>query len=94
MNFSVLHVLAIRTGAGICPSTVFVASPDPFGPFGPFMPLEERLTAFFASTKWQALEMMGLQDQVESAEMLIQAHMDYREVRKPEMRFDIGVTLV
>lgn len=28
----------------------------------------------------EALEMMGLQDQVESAEMLIQAHMDYREV--------------
>ena len=86
-----LHVLAIRTGAGICPSTVFVASPNPFGPF---MPLEERLRVFFASTKWQALEMMGLQDQVESAEMLIQAHMDYREVRNPELRFDIGVALV
>ena len=38
--------------------------------------------------------MMGLQDQVESAEMLIQAHMDYREVRNPELRFDIGVALV
>ena len=58
------------------------------------MPLEERLTVFFAATKWQALEMMGLQDQVESAEMLIQAHLDYREVRNPEMRFDIRMALV
>ena len=78
-------------GAGICPSTVVVASPNPFVPF---MPLEERLTVFFAATKWQALEMMGLQDQVESAEMLIQAHLDYREVRNPEMRFDIRMALV
>ena len=38
--------------------------------------------------------MMGLQDQVESAEMLIQAHLDYREVRNPEMRFDIRMALV
>ena len=29
----------------------------------------------------KALEMIGLSDQLESAEMLIQAHLDYREAR-------------
>ena len=42
--------------------------------------MRQRSARFFIARR-KALEMIGLSDQLESAEMLIQAHLDYREAR-------------